>query len=322
MSDKLVPGTSRRDGSGRRLDGNNGPIGFFGGMQGATPKYAKNVGEVSDDFRGSMARFFINSATSVETRLQGLPKEYASLEPVVRALYKNGYIDFILQGIQTGLSEKLDLTDNLSGGYVAYYLGTSPQVLQCSGVLINSLQDDQVVSMVRLYAAIISGTKLAEHGETLKFRFDSFMYSGYVNNLQWSLAAENELYCPFSFTFLVKKRIEIPSTFFKPVPLDDSQYALPENERGAVDAVGPVLVPQKTVASSTGITTPPVAASGAPPNDTEASLAAYEAALQLENKSSGPVSPNDINPAFNAPDGQVWNPFYKRYEPASTPRIR
>lgn len=263
MSEKIIPGTpgaadfdlGEPVGVFARPSGDR--VNFFDGAQGATPKYARNQGEIADDFRETMARFFINS-TKKSIRLEGLSPEMARL---AEQIYNNGYIDFILQNVQTGLSEKVDLSENLSGGYVAYYLGTSPQVLQCSGVLLNTLQDDQVVSMVELYAAFLSGTKLAEHGETLRFRYDSFLYTGYLNNLQWSLAAENELYCPFSFTFLKKTRRTIPSPYFRAVPL-----ASAPDITGDADVVGPMLVPQKTVAYSKTVVPPTGSVSGPPPD--------------------------------------------------------
>ena len=254
-------------GQPRPEDGIKGPIGFFGGTQGATPKYAKNTGGINDDFRESMARFFITPAGKpkevLATRIAHLPEVLrgdGAFTSVLEQIYGNGYIDFLLQSVQTGLSEKVELTENLGGGYTAYYFGTSPQMLQCSGALINSMQDDQVVSMVRLYAEIIRGTKLAEHGETLRMRYDSFMYSGTVHNLQWSLAAENEMFCPFSFTFLVKTRIEMPSKYFRPVALkkDDGQ-------RGQVDAVGPTLVPQKASGTVTNVAPGAPGKEGPPP---------------------------------------------------------
>jgi hypothetical protein len=296
----------------RKEDGVNGPIGFFGGMQGATPKYAKNTGAIHDDFRGSMARFFINAGRdSSVMAVASLPDGYESLEPAVKHLYGNGYIDFLLQNVQTGLNEKVEVTENLAGGFVAYYFGTSPQVLQCSGVLINSMQDDQVVSMVRLYAEILRGTKLAEHGETLRLRYDSFMYTGTVNGLQWSLAAENELYCPFSFTFLVKKRLEIPSTY----SVSTSVTPLSELERGTVDVVGPALVPQKNTATAPPVKTVPAAKDGPPPAASREGIEAAKAKMEEQRAAQ--------QPAFGPPaprPGFEWDPYSQLWFPAPPPR--
>lgn len=253
----------RTDAGGKQPDGPNGPIGFFGGIQGATPKYARNNGRVDDDFRETMARFFIKSGASAAVKEARIRKLDLWLQPLARQIYGNGYIDFILQSVQTGLAEKMDLTENLSDGYTAYYLGQAPTLLQCSGVLVNSQQDDQVVSMVGLYTELIRGTKLAEHGETLRFRYDSFLYTGTLNNMQWSLGAENELFCPFNFTFLVKRRQVLPSPIFKSVSL---RSAVSDIE-SAADAVGSSLTPQKVTGTAPTITAVPAAVEKPSPTD-------------------------------------------------------
>lgn len=237
---------------------------FFNGVRGATPKYAKNLGDVKNDFVDSMARFFIlPTKTKSEDKYTALSQKFGPVfSDVVKRIYGNGYIDFILQNVQTGLNEKVEVTEDLGGGYVAYYFGTSPQVLQCSGSLINSMQDDQVVSMVRLYAEILRGTKLAENHETLRFRYDSFLYTGYINNISWSLQAENELVCPFNFTFLVKKRVDIPSTIFKPVSLS----ALPA-ELGEMDVLARGRVPQRVTTTAPPVKQVAAAKPGPPPDD-------------------------------------------------------
>ena len=184
-------------------------VSFFNGIQGATPKYAKNEGKLQTDFAETMARIYIDSPRK-DTRIKTAEAISPQVALAAEQLYGNGYVDFILQSVQQGLSEKVEIVDNLSDGYTAYYFGQAPTVLQCSGAFLNSLQDDQVISMVQLYAEFIRGTKLAQHGETLRFRYDGFMYTGTVNNLQWSLQSENELVCPFSFAFLVKTRKVLP----------------------------------------------------------------------------------------------------------------
>lgn len=226
---------------------------FMNGLQGATPKYALNQGVVENDFRETMARVFINSPKSVTARLAALPESVAS---AAARIYQNGYIDFLLQSVNTGLQEKVDVSENLADGYVAYFMGQAPQTLQCGGMLLNSRQDDQVVSLIGLYREILRGTKLAEHGETVRLRFDSYLYTGYFSTLNWSLGAENELACPFGATFMVK-RLDIVR---KPVFVPTEVEALPDSERGAVDAVGPTLLPQRVVGTAPPATVAPPAA--------------------------------------------------------------
>lgn len=259
--------------------------GFISGVQGATPKYARNQGQLDNGFQEHLARIFINTSDTkaLEKRLSAAQGKGPQFAEALKRIYGNGYVDFIMQSIQTGLQEKLDLSENLSDGYVAYYLGQAPTTLSCSGVFLNSMQDDQALSFVELYKEVLRGTKLAEHGETARFRFDSFLYTGTISNLQWGLSAGNELVCPFSFSFLVKTQDLIQSPYFVPTTLESA----PDNMTQHADAVGPKVSFQKVTFSAPPAAKLPAAKETASPT-ADAGSVARKGALEALARQGAP----------------------------------
>jgi hypothetical protein len=194
-------------------------MGIFGEFSGATPKYAVNIGREDWDFRMTQARMFVqlSSPQEYQTFVRSVGTADPASAPLARVLGGMslddkgnggtggcGYIDFLLQSAQHNLQEKIDVIPVLSDDYVVYTFGQAPPTFVYSGVLINTVQDDQSANMFRIYRDIIRASQLAMRRKLVRLRYDNFIVSGVATTYGWNLAAENEMVQPFNFQILVK----------------------------------------------------------------------------------------------------------------------
>jgi hypothetical protein len=209
---------------------------------GATPKYALNNGSRGDpQFKNSLARIFVQldpsemgqnglflqSIADTQVRNNLAPRLTGqNIDPTQRQttgsvsgssgnpgptghlaqnVHSSGYLDFLITNLQIPLTEKFQVTETLSDNYVAFFFGQSAPVIPVSGMLINSVQDDQATNFLRLYVAILRGTQMARRQKSMSIRFDSFVINGVMTNIQLAYKSDNELLVPFSFNLLVKR---------------------------------------------------------------------------------------------------------------------
>jgi hypothetical protein len=198
------------------------PRGIFAAFPGATPKYARNLGEEEHDFRETMARMFMRVP-----KYEDFLKEYdqnPEMKQIAAVLGGQatdgggtiggaGYVDFLLQGVQHSFQEKMQVVEVLADDHVAYFFGSSASVFAYSGTLINTKQDDQALNMLRLYAEFGRGSKLASRNTLISLRYDGIFVSGVMTNFTYSLSAETEMAVPFSFNLLVKKLQVLPNPY-------------------------------------------------------------------------------------------------------------
>lgn len=209
-------------------DPSRGPGGVFARtLQGATPKYAINDGDEREPGQAkTLARMYIKTS-----HLDELKRSITDLEVknhLIDILAKNpvnnnaGYVDFFLSQISHSFQEKVQVVETLSDNYVAYYFGSAAPVFSYTGFLLNTVQDDQAVSFLRLYQALLRGTQLARRGLVVSLRYDSFVVVGTMMNYSDSRTANSENTVQFSFNFLVKKMYNVNFTAgWKPLRLHD-----------------------------------------------------------------------------------------------------
>lgn len=209
--------------------------GVFGANPLMTPKYARNLGERDAEFKETLARMYIAlpQTGSVdedqkirEAYLASLPQDdrTQALAKVLLASGEGGtgFIDFFLASAQESFQEVVQVDKVLADDYVAFFYGQSPPQFQYSGYLINSQQDDQRLGFALAYQHMLRGTQLARRGALVRLRYDSVIVSGALLATQQSLAAENELAVPFSFSILVKEYVVLENNtqFSRKTPQD------------------------------------------------------------------------------------------------------
>lgn len=190
-----------------------GPLGsargvFANWFQGATPKYAINEGTREDFFRDTLARIFVRLtenemalfASSISdshvksnliSRLAGSPAGHL------------GYIDFLIGQMGLGHREKFQISETLGDNFVMFAFGQSAPVLQVSGMLLNTVQDDQSTNFHRLYLHILRATQLARRLKAMSLKVDSYIFTGAMTNLDLQWTGAMEVAVPFSFQFVV-----------------------------------------------------------------------------------------------------------------------
>jgi hypothetical protein len=201
----------------------NGSGGAFARtFSGVTPKYALNNGQRQDpQGKNTMARMFMQMSAAEQRQLINSVTDTNLKTNVLPALISNatsttavdtGYVDFFLQQVQSNLEEKVQVVETLSDNYVAYFFGQKAPIWTYSGNLINSVQDDQLANMVKLYISVLRGIQLARRSKVVSLRYDSFIVTGTILNLNWQHNVQNELIVPFGFSLLVKRLYVINTT--------------------------------------------------------------------------------------------------------------
>ncbi len=245
---------------GSLLDQNNGvkgqkynprQQGVFGLNPLATPKYAKNKGLRDAEFRDTLARLYISvgdmGTDAVNAYLNALPTDQDKALGAVllgaTARGGTGFIDFFLTQANEQFQEIVQIDKVLADDYVAFFFGQQPAQFQYSGMLLNSLQDDQRSGFARAYNLMLRGTQLARKGALARIRYDSVIVSGTMIAHQQTLNADNEMAVPFSFTFLVKEYVVITSLPFAKMSVNDYVKLAAD---AAVASLQPVGVVQDT----------------------------------------------------------------------------
>jgi len=173
-------------------------LGVFGTNPGSTPKRAINNGRRDAEYRETMARLFVEIPSGVNDFLASISPETQALARVLATGGSSagsggtGFIDFLLTGAQESFAEKAQIVDTLTDNYVAFYSGEQPPLFQYSGTVLNTYQDDQRVWLFRLYREVLRGTRLANRSLIARLRYDSFIVSGYIENLDQSLSGDND----------------------------------------------------------------------------------------------------------------------------------
>lgn len=195
---------------------------------------------------------------------------------------RTGYVDFFLQSARHPLRENVQVVPTLEGNYVVYTFDQEPPRFPYSGVLINTAEDDQAVNLLRLYIHVLRASQLARRNKVVSLRYDAYVVTGLLLNLELAHEADPGTKVPFGFELLVKKLAIVnysidwtpyaPGTKFgdggadldfAPTVARGAQTATAEVPRGTVADLAPV--PDASTDDRAHDTTPrETLASGAP----------------------------------------------------------
>jgi hypothetical protein len=238
-----------------------------------TPKYARNHELRDAEYRDTLARLYISLADSAETTrnayLESLPSNVKELGKVLLGANSQGgtgFVDFFLTNVQESFQEIVQVDKVLADDYVAFYYGQQPPVFTYSGMLLNSMQDDQRSGFARAYHAMLRGTQLARRGALARLRYDSVIVSGTMQAMTQQLNSENELAVPFSFQFLVKEYVILDNPRFNRKTAREWVQVTADSEVAKLAGVGravdtrvrttTVIPPTQNAVSTAGATEP------------------------------------------------------------------
>lgn len=204
--------------------------GVFGVNPGATPKFAYNNGRRDAEYRDTMARLFIElPPDSVATFLNTIPENTRNLARVLTTGGPTaggggtGFVDFLLTSATETFQEKAQIVDTLTDHYVAFYSGQSPPLFGYTGTVLNTYQDDQRVWLMQLYRTVLRGTRLANRGIYANLRYDSYLVSGYLEQMQMSISGDTDNSAgTFNFTMRVQRMTVITPSLTQATTLESN----------------------------------------------------------------------------------------------------
>lgn len=201
--------------------------GVFAKYPAATPKWTNRGGPAEDNFRDTMARMFIELAPAEYERFlnsveQGAHSGEGGESRILASVLAGpdatergtGYIDFLLQDVQMPFEEKTQVIETLADNYVIYYFGQAAVPFTFAGTLLNTIEDDQGVNMMRIYRDMIRGTQLARRRKLLSIRFNRTIVSGSVLRLNIGVTADSEMAMPFNLQLMPKTITFLPNDYF------------------------------------------------------------------------------------------------------------
>lgn len=279
---------------------------FFSMFPASTPKYARNRGPRSSERTDSMARFFIrgrgpqlddeNLAASVGNLFTGGVRYGQNTQRSGGEGGEQGFgfFDFLLGSTNINYQEREQAVDTISDNTVIFYSGMTAPVLQGSGALLNTFQDDQNVWFQYAYMECLRGSRLAAKRQIASLVVDSFRYEGYLSTLTVQTTAQIQNAVMFNFTMRVKRitvvtpvlyrseaaaevwsRQQDPLVSTAPVTVDDTT---PTGVEAAVNPVAARALPSAVASATAAMVDPRAVQEGA---TTPPSLALAESANQI-----------------------------------------
>lgn len=153
------------------------------------------------------ARMYIAVPPSIYPRLYKLipARSQQILEVLCPQSDRNGvgFFDFLIQQISFQTQEKVQISQVLSDGHVAYFFGQRPIQLSISGGLLNTKQDPWYDVFYLLYEDILRGTLSSRRRTPTRLRFDNREVTGSLLGMSQAITADMELMPSFQMTMLV-----------------------------------------------------------------------------------------------------------------------
>lgn len=117
---------------------------------------------------------------------------------------KKGYTNFILQQVTEQRMEKHQIVETFGDSYV-FFFGESPRFLDCSAILINTLDFNWRAEWWHNYENYLRGTKLVELGARCYMFWDDNVVEGYMLNAVASETSDQPYTVSLQFKFFVTK---------------------------------------------------------------------------------------------------------------------
>ena len=114
----------------------------------------------------------------------------------------DGYTNFILQQVQEARMEKHQIVETFGDTYV-FFFGESPRFLDCTALLLNTLDFNWRAEWWHNYENYLRGTKLVELGARCYMAWDDNIIEGYMLNAVASEMSEQPYSVALQFKFFV-----------------------------------------------------------------------------------------------------------------------
>jgi hypothetical protein len=134
----------------------------------------------------------------------------SNVDEDVKALVAGRFVNFFLTNIQTSFNEKVQVTQTFGDNEVVYYFGRQPILMNISGLLFDSLENDWFSKFLTLYAGVLRGTQLAKSFSLVEITFPNMVVRGTISSLSINQDAQRDTDIPFGMQFLAKEVIPLP----------------------------------------------------------------------------------------------------------------
>jgi len=124
-----------------------------------------------------------------------------------------GYASFLVTNVSGSLNEKAQVMETFGDGEVVYYFGRSPIIINISGFVIDSPDNNWFIQWLEMYAHVLRGTQLARNYELARLVLPNMEIVGSVSGTSWNQSSDNDVAIQFQFQIIAKEIKPIPVTF-------------------------------------------------------------------------------------------------------------
>lgn len=129
----------------------------------------------------------------------------------VEALKAGRFANFFLTNVSMNFGEKVQITQTFGDNEVVYYFGRQPMVLNMSGLLFDSLENDWLYRFLTLHQGVLRGTQLAKSFSLVEITFPNMVVTGTISELGIGQDAHRDVDIPFSMQFIAKSVLPLPA---------------------------------------------------------------------------------------------------------------
>lgn len=153
---------------------------------------------------------------------------------------ETGYANFLLQSVQETRMEKHQIIETFGASYV-FFFGESPRFLDCTALLINTVDFNWEAEWWANYNTYLRGTKLVEMGARCYLSYDDSVVEGYFMQAQANKAADSPRAVQLQFRFFVTNCFNVSNVGSPMYPIRSSVNLPPSIQLTSKDA-GRLLV--------------------------------------------------------------------------------
>jgi hypothetical protein len=129
----------------------------------------------------------------------------------INALKAGRFVNFFVTDINLGLNEKTQITQTFGDNEVVYYFGRQPLMMNISGLLFDSLENDWFYKFLSLYAGVLRGTQLAKTFSLVELTLPNMIVTGTIAGLNVAQNSQRDTDIPFQMQFIAKHVVPLPA---------------------------------------------------------------------------------------------------------------
>ena len=132
-------------------------------------------------------------------------------QDIQELLSTTGFVNFFVTDLQSSFNEKTQVMTTFGDNEVVYYFGKQPIMLNISGLLFDSLENNWFAKFLTLYAGILRGTQLAKNFSLVELTFPNMVVTGSISGLSVNQNSNRDTDIPFNMQFIAKEVLPLPA---------------------------------------------------------------------------------------------------------------